>query len=567
MPSMLKPSLALTMSLIIATQPFVAGAAAAAAADTAPALAMAPLASRIDDAIARYYKPNEPGATVLVVKDGKPVYRKAFGMADVGKGTPLTPDMQLRLGSVTKQFTSTAILMLADEGKLRLDDDITRFLPDYPTRGKRITVEHLLNHTSGIVSYTSKPAFVEHMTEDMPVAALIDTFKNDPLEFEPGAKFKYNNSGYLLLGAIIEKVSGQPYARFVEQRIFIPIGMNDTAYEGQERGKAIKAAGHTVGEKGFEPSIKISVTQPYAAGALVSTLDDLARWDQAVSSGALLKPATWARATAKTTLGDGARIDYGYGWEMGAVRGVPFIGHGGAINGFGTYVMRLPEQKLYVAVLRNTERGVIASENIARRAAAAAIGKPFPNYQAVTLDARALDAFEGTYRIDDKATRVVRRQGDKLSMVRTGRPPVLLSAFSDTGFFIPGELEHFTFGRDVQGKVSTLTRVGDGDTQLSTRTGDAPAARAVVALASAVFDSYAGRYQMAPEFVMELTRDGGRYFVNATRQPTLEIFPASPTVFFSPQVNAELRIENDAASGKPLLILDQNGRVMRGQKL
>lgn len=553
----------LSLALIVAIHPF----AASAAAETAPVVAMAPLAAQIDAAIAQYYKPNEPGATVLVVKNGKTVYRKAFGLADVSRGIALTPDMQLRLGSVTKQFTSTAILMLADEGKLRLDDDITRFLPDYPTRGKRITVEHLLNHTSGIVSYTSKPTFVQHIAEDMQVATLINTFKDDPLEFEPGAKFKYNNSGYLLLGAIIENVSGQSYATFMEQRIFIPLGMNDTAYAGRERGKATKAAGHTLGEKGFEPSMKISMSQPYAAGALVSTLDDLAKWDKAVSEGALLKPASWARAMAKATLTDGSKIDYGYGWEMGAVRGVPFIGHGGGINGFATYVMRLPEQKLYVAVLRNSDRGVIGSENIARRAAAAAIGKPFQNYQAVALDAKALDAFSGTYKVDDNATRVVRREGDKLSMVRTGRPAVLLSAFSESAFFLPGELEHFAFSRDAQGKVSTLTRVGDGETQVSTRTGDAPAARAVVALAPAVFDSYAGRYQMAPEFVMELKRDGERFYLTASRQPTLEIFAASPSVFFSPKVDAELRIETDAATGQPTLILDQNGRVMRGRKL
>ena len=160
----------LCFAVAVAIQPF------AATAQTAPVSA-----AQIEAAVGQYYKPNEPGAVILVVKDGKPVFRKAYGLADAAKGTPMTADMQLRVGSITKQFTATAILLLVDEGKLKLDDDITRFFPDYPTNGKRITVENLLNHTSGIVSFTGKPGYVEHMGEDMTPAALIDGFKHDPL--------------------------------------------------------------------------------------------------------------------------------------------------------------------------------------------------------------------------------------------------------------------------------------------------------------------------------------------------------------------------------------------------
>lgn len=240
-------------------------------------------AARLDALFSASYKPTEPGATVIVVKDGKTLLRKAYGIADTAGMTPLAPGMVLRLGSITKQFTATAILMLLDEGKLALSDDITRFFPDYPTRGKKITVEHLLTHTSGIASYTSRQEYVLTMGSDMTVAQMIDSFKNAPLDFEPGTAYRYNNSGYFLLGAIIEKVSGQPYAKFLEQRIFVPLGMKDTAYEGFERSSTAHAAGHSPGAKGFEHSAALSMTQPYAAGALVSSVDDLARWDAAVS--------------------------------------------------------------------------------------------------------------------------------------------------------------------------------------------------------------------------------------------------------------------------------------------
>lgn len=344
----------------------------------APAVAEAaqPLAARLDAAIAPYYKADEPGATVIVVKDGQTVLRKGYGSADTAGKTPMSADMAMRLGSITKQFTAVAILMLAEEGKLALTDDITRFLPDYPTRGKTITVEHLLTHTSGIVSYTSRPEYPLTMARDVTVAQMIDSFKNDPLEFAPGTAYRYNNSGYFLLGAIIEKVSGQPYAKFLEQRIFVPLGMGNTAYEGFERGKAPRAAGHTTGAQGFGHSEPLSMSQPYAAGALVSTVDDLARWDAAIAQGKLLKPDNWRRAFTPYTLATGKSTGYGYGWAVGELQGARAVFHDGGINGFLTYALRLPEQGVFVAVLSNADSGLVDPAIVGNEAAAIVLGKP-----------------------------------------------------------------------------------------------------------------------------------------------------------------------------------------------
>ena len=559
MPQLIK----LCLAIAVAFHPFAASAQVAPARASIAALS----AAQIDATVGQYYKPNEPGAVILVAKDGKTIFRKAYGLADAARGTPMTADMQLRVGSITKQFTSTAILLLVDEGKIKLDDDITRFLPDYPTKGKRITVENLLNHTSGIVSFTGKPGYLEHMAEDMTAAAIIDTYKNDPLEFEPGTRYKYNNSGYQLLGVIIEKVSGQSYADFLEQRIFKPLGMNDTAYEGKEHGKAIRAVGHSRSGKGFGPSAPISMTQPFAAGALVSTVDDLARWDVAVSSGKLLTPATWQKAFAKTTLADGKLADYGYGWVNGQVRGVPTIEHGGAINGFNSFAIRVPAEHVYVVVLRNTDGGTANTETVARATAAAAIGKPYPQRTAETLDAKALDAYAGAYKIDETSQRIVRREGDKLRMQRTDRQPYLLTPFSATSFFIPGEMDWFEFTRNAQGQVVSLTVHRDGADEVDLRTGDAPPDRAVVAVAPATFDKLVGRWQMNPTLVLELTREGERFFVTGTRQPKIEFFPASDTVFFAKVVPAELHVDKDAATGETVLVLHQNGAQLKGRKL
>jgi CubicO group peptidase (beta-lactamase class C family) len=522
------------------------------------------VAARIDQVLASTYKADAPGATVIVVKDGKTILRKAYGLADVERKLALAPDTPMRLGSITKQFTSTAILMLVDEGKIKLDDDITVYLPDYPTQGKKITIEHLLTHTSGIVSYTGKPGYSGAMQKDVTVQQMVDSFKNDPLDFTPGSRYKYNNSGYFLLGAIIEKVSGQTYDKFVEQRIFVPLGMSRSAYEGHERDKAPRAQGYSRVPEGFQPAKPISMTQPYAAGSLVSTVDDLARWDAAVSSGKLLKAASWQRAFTPYTLITGSSTGYGYGWETGTLRGTQMIGHGGGIPGFNTFALRLPAEKLYVAVLSNTDSGLPPAAEAAYKAAAIAVGKPFPAYKELKLDPKVLDAYAGVYRVEGGDTRTVRRDGDHLLMQRAGRPPVTLLAFSQNGFFIPDSLQTFEFSRDAQGKASQLVVHNPTSDQVSMRIGDAPPQRVAAKIDHAKFDAYAGRYQLAPAFVIELTRDGDRYWTQASGQGKVEVFALNDKTFFSNAVDAELRFD-DANPGQ--IVLAQGGRELKGVKL
>lgn len=545
--------------LVLTGAPMLEAQAAPAAAQSAQSLAAA-----IDASIGALYKPNEPGATVIVVKDGKTVFRKAYGLADSATGKPMSADMSLRLGSITKQFTATAILMLAEEGSLALTDDITRFFPDYPTGDRKITVEHLLTHTSGIVSYTSKPGYVTSMAQDLSVAGMIDSFKNDPLEFEPGTRYSYNNSGYFLLGAIIENVSGQPYAKFVEQRIFTPLGMTNTAYEGFERGKAPRALGHSRDGQAYGRSAPLSMTQPYAAGALVSTVDDLARWDNAITAGRLLKPASWKRAFTPYTLADGTSTGYGYGWQVGQVLGTPTIAHGGGINGFLTYAQRLPEHKVFVAVLSNADGGLANPNMVADKAAAIAIGKPYREFREIRLDGAVLDRYTGVYEVEKSVTRTFRRDGDALVMQRSGRPPVRLKAFSPNGFFLPNALDYFEFGQDGKGAVTHVTQYYDGNALRQARIGDVPPERQAVTIASAAFDARVGRYELAPGFVLTLSREGDRYFAQATGQGKLEIFAQSDAVFFARAVEAEVRFDGADSS---YLVLHQNGQQIKARKL
>ncbi|MYN06762.1 serine hydrolase [Pseudoduganella aquatica] len=556
---MFKPSAIFVATLILLQTPYLA----AQEAPVAAAAADPSFAERFDAVIGSNYKATDPGITVLVARDGKPLLRKAYGMANIEKKQAMTPEMSLRLGSITKQFTAVSILMLADEGKLSVQDDITKHLPDYPTKGKRITIEHLLTHTSGIVSYTSKPGFMAAMNTDLTVAQMIDTFKNDPLEFEPGSRYAYNNSGYFLLGAIIEKISGQSYAKFVEQRIFVPLGMTQTAYEGYERTPPLRAAGYSKKGDAFEPSAPLSMALPYAAGSLVSTVDDLNRWDQAIAQGKLLKPASWKMAFTPYTLADGKSTNYGYGWAIGNLKGSPMIGHGGGINGFATYALRLPQEKVYVVVLGNADSGNVAPEMMAMKAAALAIGKPYTEYKEITLDAKALAAFAGVYGGPGPETRTIRVENGRLSMARSGGNTTLLRPHSENGFFVGKSLITADFARDAKGAVTRVTVSRDGNSTVYPRTGDAAAlpARVEVKVAPAVLDSYVGKYQLAPNFIIEVRREGEKFIAQATNQPPFELFATSDTNFFVKVVDAQVNFTKNP-DGSHVLVLNQGGRTM-----
>lgn len=422
----------------------------------------AALAARIDAAIAPAYAKGQPGATVIVVKDGQTVLRKAYGEADVGNKVAMTPDMQLRLGSITKQFTGSAIMLLAERGKLALDDDIGKHLPGYPTHGKKITIEHLLTHTSGIPSYTSRPDYMKNMAKDLTVAEMIDSFKNLPLEFEPGSRHAYNNSGYFLLGAIIEKASGQTYAEFLAQQIFVPLGMQDTAYEGHERGKAKRAVGHSLSPQGYGVAAPLSMTQPYAAGALVSTVDDLTRWDAAMAAGKLLSKASWQKMATPYVLKDGKPTRYGYGLAIGDLHGAATVGHGGGINGFSTYALRVPAQQVYVAVLTNLDGGMMPAEQVAIRAATLAIGKELPVQKFVTVAPALLDAYAGRYQLNSKLTIEVRREGDKLIAQGTNQPAFAGKPLADNRFLIEEANAELRFDRGADGAIKQLTVLQGG---------------------------------------------------------------------------------------------------------
>lgn len=533
------------------------------------AVSTAPSTQRLDQIAKAYYRADQPGATVIVVKDGKVLLRSAYGVANLSTKEALQADHVMRLGSITKQFTAVAILQLIEAGKMALNDPVTKFFPDYPASGKRITIEHLLTHTSGIPSYTGKPGFMAKSMTDMSVSEMVDSFKNDALEFEPGTAYKYNNSGYFLLGAIIEKVSGDTYANYVAKHIFTPLGMNNTAHEGHERSQQARAQGYSQLGEVFDLSMKISMTQPYAAGSIASTVDDLAKWDAAITAGKLLTADSWQRAFTSYKLKNGQDTNYAYGWGVGQFEGQTMLSHGGGIPGFSTYALRLPKDKVFVAVLHNADRGLPQPEMIAMRLASAAIGKPFPEFKAINLDEKVLDQYVGVYKIDDKNRRFVAREGDKLIMTRTDGPRTELHAYAQNAFFKDqNSLLRIEFNRQPNGEVNEVVVYQNGSSTAHPKLKEVlPQVPKVVEMTAEQFAVFEGDYQIQANFILNVRREGNRFITQATGQGPVGIVAIGADTFSAVEVGAQLKFEKDADGKVTQLILNQGGRAIPAKKI
>lgn len=323
-----------------------------------PAVCRGNVARRVDAYVrVEMQKRQIPGLSVAVIRAGRPVLVRGYGRASLELDVPATPDTVYQLASITKTFTATAILLLAQEGKLALEDSVRKFLPDAPAAWEGITIRHLLNHTSGIKSYTELLGFVAHMGRATTQSEMLRTIYAQPVEFAPGEKWKYNNSGYYLLGVIIEKVSGKDYETFLRERIFQPAGMTATRLNTKPAVIRGRAAGYTRVAPEVRNAEMIHPSQSFAAGALLSTARDMARWDAVLCTDRILKPSVQEQMWAPTKLKDGTTHGYGYGWAVRQINGHREVGHGGGVPGFSTYMARFVDDRLSVIVLVNMDGG------------------------------------------------------------------------------------------------------------------------------------------------------------------------------------------------------------------
>lgn len=424
----------------------------------------ATIVKQIDELLSRIYKSNEPGAAVIAVKEGKVIFRKGYGMADMELGVAVKPEMVFPIGSASKPFTAMAVMLLAERSKLSLGDEITRFLPDYPTQGHKITIRHLLTHTSGIKRLHRIKAYWKRIRKDVRVQELIDFFKDEPLESAPGEKWIYCNSGYHLLGKIIEEACEKSYREFIKENIFDPLGMKNTYFASNDRIISGRVRGYHKQGGRFVNAPFMSYSHLYAAGDIFTSVDDLAIWDEALYNEKLLSKEGQKQLFTPFMLNSGESSNFALGWFLGELKGRGSIYHGGGIYGFVAHTIRLPEEHVYVALLHNCidPKAKPPTQGVAEMVAAIILGEPFEikERKAVTLSPDELKSYEGVYRLitDVDAGRIFRlivEDGRLFLDSGKGSKQEILPE-SKTTFFIRGKYSIITFEFSAKGEVTRM---------------------------------------------------------------------------------------------------------------
>jgi CubicO group peptidase (beta-lactamase class C family) len=349
-------------------------------------------AQRMDQVVQSFVDAEQFTGSVLVARADAVIFKKSYGFANLEWNIPNAPDTKFRLGSITKEFTAAAILLLEERGKLKLQDPLKQYLPDIPEAWNSITLHQLLTHTSGITEIVALPGFETIQLSPTTPEKTLALLRDRPLDFAPGEKFSYSNSGYIVLGAVIEKASGQSYEQFLRENIFTPLGMNDSGYDWNASIITHRASGYAPGANGLSNAGFVNMSIPFAAGGLYSTVEDLLRWKRAMFSNTLL----FAESVRKMTTPE--KFDYGMGLMMMTSRGRPVIQHGGAIDGFKAFLVYYPQDGVIVVALANSEssKPTVIAALLGALAHGDAVTPP-AEWKAVSVPVATLRKYIGTY--------------------------------------------------------------------------------------------------------------------------------------------------------------------------
>ena len=544
---------------------------------------------QIDALMKQYYDYGKFNGSILVAEKGKIIYEHGFGMANMEWSIPNQPDTKFRIGSVTKQFTATLILQLVDEGKIKLDGKITDYLPDYrKDTGEKVTIHQLLNHTSGIPSYTDRPDFMAQVSRNpYGIADFVKKFASGDLQFEPGSKFSYNNSGYSLLGAIIEKVTGKSYETVLAERIFKPLGMTNSGYDNYAPLIKHRASGYQKTPDGFVNAAYLDMSIPYAAGSIYSTAADLFKWDQALFEGNILS------AESKKLMFTPGLGNYGYGIRITeeplgkSDQKIRIIGHGGGINGFNSLLMRAIDKKQTVIILDNVNLGqhhrsitnsILGILNgqpadppqrsIAETLYKIAMGK---GVDAAVAEYRKLKAENSpTYDFSETELNTLgyqllgkKRTQDAIEIFKLNVEmfPKSANPYDSLGetYLAEGQkdlaLVNYKKAAELDPKNSNalliVRRLEGQEVQVD----------------ASGFDAYVGEYQINPNLVLTISKEGDKLFAQMSAQRKFAVEAVSATQFTIPDVKANISFEKDEAGKVVALLLSQGTRSTKAPKI
>jgi CubicO group peptidase (beta-lactamase class C family) len=432
----------------------------------AQSVAAQDLAARVDEYLNNLVKQNRFSGAILIARDGRALLSKGYGMANFEDETPNTPQTKFRLGSITKQFTAVAVMMLQERGKLSVQDSVCKYVPECPAAWQPVTIHHLLTHTSGIWSFTNTPDYRKTMALPSSPAETVARFKDKPLEFAPGERFNYSNSGYVLLGYLVEKISGQTYEAFLRENIFEPVRMTNSGYDHPSELLKHRAAGYSMQTGRLTNAPYLDMSIPFAAGALYSTVEDLYLWNQALYAGKLVKQKTLDAIFTP------AKENYGYGLVMDKQFGLRRIAHGGAIDGFTSFIAQFPDEQATIIVLNNIEG--FSAEQIASSLTRFALPDKIVMPPTVKVEPAVLQRYVGRYQLPPSVAANfifdVTLENGGLFLKPSGQFGFQTAAVSPTEFFDLNQPENrFVFQLDEQGNATAMLIKGFGPEAVTAR--------------------------------------------------------------------------------------------------
>ena len=549
-------------------------------------------AEKIDDLISRYYEYKLFNGSALVVKNGNVIFKKGYGYANFEWKVPNAPDTKFRIGSISKQFTATLIMQLVEEGKINLDGKITDYLPDYrKDTGDSITIHQLLNHTSGITSYTDLPnVWLDSLRNHYTKEYFIKHFHSSNLDFEPGTEYKYNNTGYYLLAAIIEEVTGKSFGEYLKERILIPVGMTNSGSEDDEVVIDKMASGYLREGNLLVKDRYMFMPNTMGAGNMHSTVEDMVKWDKALYETKILTKESKGKMFTPYL------SNYGYGWgiyyrKLGETGdSTKVIAHSGGINGFSTLFVRLVEDKHMIALFNNSggsPRGGIAEQigNILYGLEYKYPKRPISNYLITVIDDEGIDAAIKTYKqAKEKEEELFDFSEGELNklgyiLLLDGRVDEAIEIFNlNISAYPKSSNVYDSMGEACMEKGENEKAIENYEKSLEINPGNKNGILMLKKLgvdyesqddtvALDILKKYPGEYQLMPNFIITIRLDGNKLMSQATGQPEFQIFSMSETRFYYKVVDAQIEFLVNDKGDVESLTLFQAGKEMPAKKI
>jgi CubicO group peptidase (beta-lactamase class C family) len=532
----------------------------------------------VDSIMNGNYKSNEPGAVLLIAKNGQPVFRKAYGLASVELNIPNKPEFVFHIGSMSKQFTAVCILKLGQEGKLSLQDEITKYLPDFNTHGRKITIENLLTHTSGFIDAQEKKDWIGSKRIDQSRDDLLNTFMNDSLLFEPGTDWHYSNSNYMVAGWIVEKISGLSLHEYLQQNILTPLAMSHT-FTGNDESIFVNVVNGYDREAGkTRPTRYMSSTWYYGNGQMLSNVDDLLKWDNALYTDNVIKKEWLEKAWKPFVLKNEQATNYGFGWSNNIFNGLQIIEHGGGVNGFVSDGIRIPSQQLYVVMLANTTS--VWSVPITSAIALHITGQTLKKPKFINVDKKDLESYTGVYALhraggnthadtaNGEIYNYITIKGDTLYIQLPKFSKWPLFSISKDLFTAAFGNSYYQFNRNEKGKVISLelydqpVQYGPSQRRLKTDL-SLPKEKHFIILDAKKLDPLKGKYDFGGGGIAPVIIEGNKIYMQMEEK--FELLPEDETHFFFRDIDGT--IEFIKKDGKITGVVVTRGAKFEAKKI